>query len=75
MEKLERRLNKIGINIELIGNYPWIYLQKVNNKVVREKKYSDYGYTIAFMPVRLGNKIKLIDINETFKIIRKYCKE
>lgn len=26
------RLKKIGINIELVGNYPWIYLHRINKK-------------------------------------------
>ena len=40
MDKLEtfiRRLSKLNINIELVGNYPWIYLDKINNKKVVEK--------------------------------------
>lgn len=37
VNRLVPRLRKIGINVELFGNYPWIYLDKVNgNKVKRE---------------------------------------
>ena len=31
------RLKKLGIVIELFGNYPWIYLGKINGKNVTEK--------------------------------------
>jgi hypothetical protein len=35
--KFRERLKKIGIEIELEGNVPWIYLKSVNgNKVERE---------------------------------------
>ena len=70
------RLKKIGITLELIGNVPWIYLDKVNgNKIKREDWINaNHGYTIAWYPVKLGEKPHLNwnDIKETFRIIRKY---
>jgi len=72
VETLITRLQKIGIQIELLGNYPWIYLDKVNDKRVTEKFHSDHGFTIAFLPIRIGEELKFTDIGETFKVIRKY---
>ena len=70
------RLKKIGITIELVGNIPWIYLYKVNgNKIQREDWINaNHGYTIAWYPVKLGEKPQLNwhDIKTTFKLIRKY---
>lgn len=68
------RLKKIGIELELVGNVPWIYLESVNgNKVRREDYNANHGYTIAWYPVRLGEKAHLdSDLNRTFDIIRKY---
>ena len=68
------RMKKIGIELELEGNVPWIYLESVNgNKVRREDYNANHGYTIAWYPVRLGEKPHLdSDLNRTFNIIRKY---
>lgn len=68
------RLKKIGIELELEGNVPWIYLKSVNGNKVRPEDYSaNHGYTIAWHPVRLGDKPHLDeDIKRTFDIIRKY---
>ena len=69
------RLKKIGIKIELFGNIPWIYLDKVNgNKVKKEDWNTEHGYNFAWYPVRLGEKAHLdwSCIKRTFKIIRKY---
>ena len=68
------RLKKIGIELELVGNIPWIYLNKVNgNKVKSEDYNANHGYTFAWYPVRLGNEPHLDkDIKRTFEIIRKY---
>ena len=66
------RLQKIGINVKLAGNFPWIYLTEINGKRVTEKFQSDHGFTIAFFPIRLDQKLELTDITEIFKLIRKY---
>ena len=70
------RLKKIGINIELIGNVPWIYLDKVNGKKIQREDWinANHGYTIAWYPVKRGEKPHLNwhDIKDTFRIIRKY---
>ena len=72
------RLSKIGIDIELTGNVPWIYLDAVNgNKVKREDWLNaNHGYCVAWYPVRDDDEVSLNwhDMNLTFKLIRKYAK-
>lgn len=74
LPRLILRLAKIGIKIDLSGNYPWIYLNKVNGNRIKEEDYylGNHGFTIAFLPSKIGKKMELTDITEVFKIIRKY---
>lgn len=62
------RLNKIDIKLELIGNYPWIYLRGVNGNKVKETYLANHGFTIGF----LNKEFVFTDLKEIFKIIRKY---
>lgn len=71
---LVERLRRIGIQIELMSNYPWIYLNSVNGQTVTEKSHSNHGYTIAFIPIRKDVELNFIDIGDMFKIIRNYAK-
>lgn len=66
------RMKKININIKLVGNYPWIYIDEINGKRVTEKFEGNHGFTIAFLPVRADRELEFTDINEIFKLIRKY---
>lgn len=68
------RLKKIGIELELVGNVPWIYLESVNGNKVRPEDYSaNHGYTIAWYPIWHNDTVKLdSDLSRTFDIIRKY---
>ncbi len=70
LDKLYRRLRKLGIEITLIGNYPWIYLHKVNGNLVTEKFRAEHGFTIAFLVGVRG--VELTDRKKIFEIIRKY---
>ena len=76
LKTLVLRLKKIGIDIELEGNYPWIYLSKVNNNTILEEDYfmGNHGFTIAFYPMNrpVNRPMKFTDIKKLFKIIRKY---
>ena len=67
------RLKKIGVDIQLAGNYPWIYLDTVNGNKVKPEDYylGNHGFTIAFLP-KMGEDLKITDIKELFKVIRKY---
>ncbi len=64
------RLVKLGITIELIGNYPWIYLYKVNGNKVTEKFMANHGFT-AFILKRDGS-YSITDRSTVFNTIRKY---
>jgi len=72
LNRLTQRLKLIGIEIELVGNYPWIYLNSINGKRVTEKFEGNHGFTVAFLPIRPEQEMKLTDITEIFKLIRKY---
>lgn len=66
------RMKKLGIKIMMLGNYPWIYLHSVNGNIVKETFQARHGFTIAFMPIKTGQKTKFTDISKLFQIIRKY---
>ena len=67
------RLEKIGIVVKLVGNYPWIYIEHINGKRVTETFQANHGFTLAFTPIKKGQEIEFTDITEIFKLIRKYC--
>lgn len=78
MDKLQvlvERLKKININIELIGNYPWVYLYKVNGKLVTETLCSETNFTIAFLPIKRGKEIEFTDTKKIFEVIRKLARK
>lgn len=75
LQKLDifrHRLEKLNIHIKLSSNVPWIYLDKINDKLVKEKYNSEYGYTIGYYPTKLGAQFEFTDLKEIFKLIRKY---
>ena len=69
IETFVSRLNKIGITVELVSNYPWVYLTKVNGRPVLEKYDSEHAFVLAIKSIRgeFFSNIPLI-----FKTIRKY---
>jgi len=68
------RMERLGITIELSVNYPWVYIKKINGRVVKEKYLGNHGFTIAFLPIIDGQKTELTDIGIVFDLIRKYLK-
>jgi hypothetical protein len=66
------RMNRIGIDVKLAGNFPWIYINSINGKRVTETFEANHGFTIAFLPIKNDKEIEFTDITETFKLIRKY---
>lgn len=66
------RMKKIGVDIDLLGNYPWIYIDRINGKRVMEKFEGNHGFTIAFLPIRKDQELNFTDIGEIFRLIRKY---
>jgi len=75
IKSLVKRLKKIGIEIELFANYPWIYLDKVNGIKVTEKFEGNHGFTVAFIHHRDVNNIKFTNIKVIFNLIRRYINE
>ena len=65
------RLTKIGIDVELVGNYPWVYLAKVNGVSIEETYMAEHGFTAFFQPIRTDQEIRFSDRREVFKMIRK----
>lgn len=69
-----RRLKKIGIETEFVGNYPWIYLDKVNGKKVEGKFHGNHGFTAFFLNIDMKtNKVipyKFSDMKAVFKKVR-----
>lgn len=68
------RLKKIGISVELSANYPWIYLDKVNGKKVKEKFQGNHGFTAFFLTNNSENPYKITDTKIVFKKIRELVK-
>ncbi len=64
------RLANIGIKVELIGNYPWVYLDKVNGIRIKGTLHSDHGFTVFFRAIRPGESDTITDIPTVFKKIR-----
>jgi hypothetical protein len=69
------RLKKIGIEIELSGNYPWVYLEKVNGYKVHERFYGNHGFTVFFLAGEPNAKASITDIPTVFKKIRSMLTE
>jgi hypothetical protein len=64
------RLRKVGINVELLGNYPWVYLDKVNGKKVSGTFMADHGFTVFFRGIRVGETDRITDVGVIFQKIR-----
>ncbi len=67
------RLQKIGIEIKLGFNYPWVYIDYINGKRVTERFQGNHGFTLLFIPIKKDEEIHFTDTKEIFKLIRKYC--
>jgi len=68
------RLKKLGIEVKLSGNFPWIYINEINGVRVTERFEANHGFTVMFFPGRNDSPpSEFTDITEIFKLIRKYC--
>ena len=78
MKKLEQFIDRIykisKIEIEVVANYPFVYLNKVDGKVISEKFKSEHGFLIGVLPVSGDQDFVFSDISELFKVIKKYKK-
>ncbi len=67
------RLKKLGIEVKLMGNYPWVYIDEICGIKVKERFEGNHGFTLIFLPPRLDSPpSEFTDITEIFKLIRKY---
>ena len=70
------RLKKLGIEVKLVGNFPWVYIDEICGIKVKERLYGNHGFTLIFLPGRTDSPpSEFTDIAETFKLIRKYSRE
>lgn len=70
------RLKKIGIEVKLVGNYPWVYIDEICGIRVKERFEGNHGFTLIFLPCRNDSPpSEFTDITEIFKLIRKYSRE
>ena len=70
------RLKKLGIEVKLQGNFPWVYITEICGKRVTEKFEGNHGFTLIFLPGRNDSPpSEFTDITEIFKLIRKYTNE
>ena len=70
------RLKKLGIEVKLMGNYPWVYIDEICGIKVKERFLGNHGFTLIFLPSRLDSPVsEFTDIKEIFKLIRKYVEE
>jgi len=70
------RLKKIGIEVKLQGNFPWVYIDEICGIRVKERFEGNHGFTLIFLPVRNDSPpSEFTDITEIFKLIRKYSRE
>ena len=70
------RLKKIGIEVKLSGNFPWVYLYEINGKRVTESLAANHGFTVMFLPGRNDSPpSEFTDIKEIFNLLRKYKRE
>lgn len=75
VRKFVTRLRKIGIEVELVGNYPWIYLFSVNGKKVTEKFYSNHAFCAFLAPATINGKWRFTDRRVVFKKIRQVLED
>lgn len=68
----KNRLKRLGIEIELVVNYPLVYITKINGNYVDDKFNSEHCFTLAYLPIRDNQEIQFTDLKEIFKLIRIY---
>lgn len=74
IERFVNRLHKIGIDVELVANYPWIYIDRVNGVQVTEPFRAEHGFTAFFAPVKPGQRYRFSDRQHVFAKIREMTK-
>jgi hypothetical protein len=76
LQILGDRLKKIGIKVMFASNYPWMYLDSINDIKVKEKTSdSNHGFNIGWLPVDVNKPFYFTNTKEMFKLIRKYVNQ
>ena len=66
------RINKLGFELKLASNFPWMYIIEINGKKVTEKFNSDHGFVLGFQPITPDREFSFSDIHEIFKLLKEY---
>jgi hypothetical protein len=61
IERFVCRLDRIGIDVQLSANAPWVYLDSVNGIEVTELFKAEHGFTAFWLPVNVGQDIVFSD--------------
>ena len=72
IERFVRRLDRIGIDVQLSANAPWVYLDSVNGIEVTELFKAEHGFTAFWLPVNVGQDIVFSDRSAVFAKVREY---
>jgi hypothetical protein len=72
IERFVRRLDRIGIDVQLSANCPWVYLDSVNGIEVTELFMANHGFTAFWLPVNVGQDIVFSDRRKVFAKVREY---
>lgn len=46
-----KRLKRIGVDVELVANDPWVYMTRVNGVPVAELFMANHGFTAFFVHI------------------------
>ena len=57
LETFRNRLSRIGINIDLASNFPWVYLVKINGIPVTERLCKEFTTDWDIAPRQQNNRI------------------
>lgn len=69
LDEIIERLNKIGIHVQLLVNCPWVYVDKINNKKVKENFNSEHGWVLG---IYHKSKFQIESVQYFINLIRKY---
>jgi hypothetical protein len=61
-----------GVDIELIANIPFIYIDKINGEKVTEPFNSEQGFCIAFVPLKTGEETMVTDLEKVTWLLSTY---
>ena len=69
-QRFTDRLNKLGINVTLSSNIPWVYLKSVNGIEVKETYAAEHGFTAFFYSMKEKGIVNFSDRKKVFEKVR-----